>query len=123
MPIRFQVGQLEPILVPDTDPPVKLYVELEWHDLKAFLKRMHNLTEDDDGDVMDEFVIKHVHSWENVFAKDGTPLKPDAEGVCHLNSTQLKALIGAIADGGEAGSGDPLPVTPSGDSSEEPPAS
>jgi hypothetical protein len=123
---RCQTGRIRPVLVEEYDPPVKLYVRTTFGRLVQLNDEIRAVPDDDQGQslaIMLRFLQESLRGWEGVVDETGEPRVFSAEAIADLDVEDIYIFIGAIQTGGEAGSGDPLPVTASEGTSAEPPAS
>jgi hypothetical protein len=123
---RCQTGRIRPILVDEYDPPVKLYVRTTYGrviQLADEMKAVPDSSQIDALPVMLRFLEESIRDWSGVVGEDEAELAYSPEALRELDVDDITIFINAIQSGGEAGSGDPLPVTASAASSAEPPAS
>ena len=120
---KIQAGKLRPVLVEDTDPQVVLYVKLKWKRFREFAQALAGLSELEIVDPAAAFLAEALVDWKGVEGEDGEPLPYSAAALDELDPSDVMAFFGAVMSIGEAGSGDPLPVTVTPDTTEEPPAS
>lgn len=124
---RCRTKRERAILVEGFDPPVKLHVVTTFGRILQLQSDLAGMPEDAGAkaqvDMMLDFFDEAMKRWDGVEDEDGKPLPYSRQAFLDLDMEDCKAIMDAVQNMGEAGSGDPLAETATPDTSEEPPAS
>ncbi len=111
---RCRVKQARTIIVDGFDPPIKLRLITTFGETLALQEKIAQ-TEDGDTkaqiELMLGFLDTALQSWEGVFGEDEQPVPYSREAFTSLDVEDASAIIKAIQNIGEAGSGNPKAET------------
>ena len=123
---RCRTKATRTVLVEGFDPPLKLQVCTTFG---RIMQLQADIAKTDDGDtqaqvdVMIGFFDDALRSWEGVFDDADQPVPYSRQAFLDLDVEDATAIMQAVQNIGEAGSGDPKVETPTTDTSGQPPAS
>lgn len=121
---RCRIKRERAVVVEGFDPPLKLYIVTTFG---RALQLQSDIQATADGDtkvlvgLMVDFFDEALKRWEGVFGEDDTPVPYSRTAFMDLDQEDAAAIMAAVQNIGEAGSGNPTPATASEEASEEPP--